>query len=326
MRILVTGGAGYIGSHAAAVFAAAGHKIRVFDNLIRGHRAAVGNHDFVLGDLHDPSALDHALSGIDAVVHFAALTYVGESVNEPDRYYRNNFAGTLNLVEAMHRAGVSKLVFSSTAAVYGVPQRIPIEESDTKSPINPYGRSKLAVEWLLADHAAAFGLGFAALRYFNAAGASLNCELGEDHRPETHLIPLVLQVALGQREHIDVFGTDYPTDDGTCVRDYVHVQDLADAHLLALEKVHAGQGLCFNVGTGNGYSVREVIAACERVTGKSIKTRFGPPRAGDPPFLVASPSKIRSALGWRAKHSELEQIVETAWRWLSKNPQGYAAG
>jgi UDP-glucose 4-epimerase len=324
MRILVTGGAGYIGSHTAVFLAEQGHEIWVYDNLHRGHKQAAQRHHFVQGDLQEVGLLKRVLAqGVDAVVHFAALTYVGESVQEPDRYYRNNFLGTLNLLEAMHDAGVKRIVFSSTAAVYGTPERVPILESAVKQPINPYGRSKLAVEWLLADHLAAYGIGYAALRYFNAAGASGSGEIGEDHSPETHLIPIVLQVALGQRSHIDVYGTDYPTEDGTCVRDYVHVEDLAEAHSLALQAIQPGRGLTYNLGSGSGYSVRQVISSCEDVTGKSIPVRYSDRRAGDPAVLIASSDKIQNELGWRPKRSDLQNIIGSAWQWHSSHPRGY---
>src|SRR5262245_59267624 len=261
MRILVTGGAGYIGSHTVKLLLAHGHDVHVLDNLSAGHRAAVPADRLTVADLADTAAVDHALLAhrIEAVVHFAAFCYVGESVKQPAVYYRNNFVNTLGLLELCRRHGVGRFVFSSTCATYGVPVKVPITEDNPQRPINPYGHTKLAVEYALADFAAAYGLGYAALRYFNAAGASRDGTIGEDHHPETHLIPLVLQAALGQRPHIEVYGTDYPTPDGTCVRDYVHVEDLAEAHRLALEKTEPGKGLCCNLGTGRGYSNREVI-------------------------------------------------------------------
>src|SRR5262245_60420202 len=253
MHILVTGGAGYIGSHAVRLFLARGHDVWVYDNLSVGHRAAVPAERLIQGDLADVARLDHAVleRRIDACVHFAAFTYVGESVKEPGKYYQNNLVNTLNLMEVLRRNKVGRFVFSSTAATYGVPQRVPIGEDEPQKPINPYGASKLAVEQALHDYAAAYGWGYAALRYFNAAGASPDGAIGEDHDPETHLIPLVLQTALGRRAHIEVFGTDYPTPDGTCIRDYIHVDDLAEAHLLALEKLEPGKELRYNVGTGS---------------------------------------------------------------------------
>jgi UDP-glucose 4-epimerase len=324
MKLLVTGGAGYIGSHTAALLAKQGHEIWIFDNLSRGHRQAARGHHFVEGDLQDYELLKQVLAaGINGVMHFAALTYVGESVEEPAKYYRNNFGGTLKLLEAMRANDVQKIVFSSTAAVYGTPQEVPIRESAAQEPINPYGRSKLAVEWLLADYASAYGIGYAALRYFNAAGASTSGELGEDHSPETHLIPIVLQAALGQRLSVDVFGTDYSTADGTCVRDYVHVEDLADAHSLALQAIEPGRGSIFNLGSGQGYSVQQVITACEEVTGKKIPVRYGNRRPGDPPVLVASSEKIQQKLSWRPHQSTLKNIIQSAWRWHALHPHGY---
>lgn len=325
MRILVTGGAGYIGSHAVKLFLSRGHDVWVYDNLSLGHRAAVPAERLVVGDLNEWQKLDHLLlmNRIEAVVHFAAFTYVGESVKDPGRYYQSNLVNTLGLMEAMRRHGIGRFVFSSTAATYGVPQRVPITEDEPQQPINPYGTGKLAVEHALADYAAAYGWGFAALRYFNAAGASPDGSIGEDHDPETHLIPLVIYAATGRRPHIEVFGTDYPTPDGTCVRDYIHVDDLAEAHLLALEKLASGKGLHYNLGIGRGYSVREVVRCVEEVTGKPVPVKEGPRRAGDPPVLVASSDKIQRELGWRPRYAELRPIVETAWNWHRTHPRGY---
>jgi UDP-glucose 4-epimerase len=325
MRILVTGGAGYIGSHTVRHLIGRGHDVWVYDSLASGHRAAVPADRLIAADLADAGALDHAfvVHRIEAVMHFAALCYVGESVREPAAYYRTNLGLALQLLDTARRNGVRRFVFSSTAATYGVPETMPITENAPQRPINPYGRTKLAFEHALADYAAAYGLGYAALRYFNAAGASSDAAIGEDHDPETHLIPIVLQVALGQRPHLDLFGTDYPTPDGTCVRDYVHVEDLAAAHLLALEKLADGAGLHYNLGTGGGYSNREVIKTVEEVTGRTIAVREGPRRAGDPPVLVASSEKIRRELGWRPRYPELGGIVETAWRWHKSHPNGY---
>lgn len=327
MRILVTGGAGYIGSHAVRLFLERGHDVWVYDDLSLGHRGAVPAERLVVGELADAGRLDQAVVGhrIEAVVHFAAFTYVGESVSDPGKYYRNNLVNTLNLLECLRRNGVWRFVFSSTAATYGAPERVPISEDEAQRPINPYGRSKVAVEGALGDYASAYGWGYAALRYFNASGAAADGTIGEDHRPETHLIPLVIQAALGQKPHIEIFGTDYPTADGTCVRDYVHVDDLADAHLLALERLERGVGLRYNVGIGKGYSVREVIRAVEEVTGKSVPVREGPRRPGDPPVLVASSDRIKAELAWRPKYTELKPIVETAWRWHKRHPRGYGA-
>jgi len=325
MRILITGGAGYIGSHAVRLFPARGHDVWVYDNLSMGHRAAVPAERLIVGDLAETERLDHALMihRIEACVHFAAFAYVGESVREPGKYYRNNLVNTLGLMECLRRHGIGRFVFSSTCATYGIPQRVPITEDEPQNPINPYGNAKLAVERALADYATAHQWGYAALRYFNASGASADATIGEDHDPETHLIPLVLQAALGQRPHIEVFGTDYPTPDGTCIRDYIHVDDLADAHLLALEKLGPGVGLKYNLGTGKGYSVREVIETCERVTGKKIAIKEGPRRPGDPPALVAAADKVRQELGWRPRYMELHEIVETAWKWHRTHPKGY---
>jgi UDP-glucose 4-epimerase len=325
MRILVTGGAGYIGSHAVRCFLSRGHDVWVYDNLVTGHRAAVPAERLIVGDLAEVPRLDHALLAhrIEAVVHFAAFAYVGESVTDPGKYYQNNLVNTLNLMECMRRNRVWRFVFSSTCATYGVPRKVPITEAEKQQPINPYGAGKLAVERALADFAPAYGWGYAALRYFNAAGASAGGVIGEDHDPETHLIPLVLQVALGQRPHIEVFGTDYPTPDGTCIRDYIHVDDLAEAHLLALERLEPGKGLCYNLGTGHGYSVREVIRTAEEVTGKSVAVNEGPRRPGDPPELVASSERIQRELGWRPRYPELQPIIETAWRWHRSHPKGY---
>ncbi len=325
MKVLVTGGAGYIGSHAARLLQRAGHEVWAYDNLCLGHRAAVSTGRLIEGELMDRPRLIETLStrGIDAVMHFAAFVAVGESVADPAKYYQNNVVASLNLLEAMRAAGVKRIVFSSTTATYGVPARLPITEEEPQRPINPYGFAKLVVEHALADYAQAYGLGYAALRYFNAAGASPEGDLGEDHDPETHLIPLVLQVALGQRPHITVFGDDYPTPDGTCIRDYIHVDDLGAAHVLALEKLQAGQGLQLNLGTGRGHSVREVIEACRRVTGHPIPAQIGPRRPGDPPELVADASKAQRVLDWRPQYPEIESIVRTAWKWHASHPRGY---
>jgi UDP-glucose 4-epimerase len=325
MRILVTGGAGYIGSHAVRLFLARGHDVWVYDNLCYGHRAAVPAERLIVADLAEEQRLDHALllHRIEAVVHFAAFAYVGESVRDPAKYYRNNLVNTLTLMECLRRNGISRMVFSSTCATYGVPERVPITEDEKQKPINPYGWGKLAVEQALADYAAAYGWGYAALRYFNAAGANPDSSIGEDHDPETHLIPLVLDVALGKRPHIEVYGTDYPTPDGTCLRDYIHVDDLAEAHLLALEKLESGRGLCLNLGVGHGYSVRDVIRTAKAVTGKPIVVKEGPRRPGDPPALVAAADQARKLLGWSPRYTELRPIIETAWNWHRKHPRGY---
>ncbi|MEM9827552.1 MAG: UDP-glucose 4-epimerase GalE [Planctomycetota bacterium] len=327
MHVLVVGGAGYIGSHAVRKLLSAGHQVTVFDNLSRGHAAAVPDGLLVQGDLNDAADLDRVFSGrsIDAVMHFAAFALVNESVNDPSLYYRNNVVAAIELLDAMRRHDVKRIVFSSTTATYGEPDIIPIAEDTLQQPINPYGFTKLVIEQALADYAAAYGFGYAALRYFNAAGATPSGEIGEDHDPESHLIPIVLQVALGQREYITVFGDDYPTADGTCIRDYVHVDDLSDAHLKALEKLQPGKGICVNLGTGKGNSVRDVIEACRRVTGHAIPEVMGKRRAGDPPELVANASMAKNVLDWEAQYTDMDRIVETAWAWHKKHPHGYAA-
>jgi UDP-glucose 4-epimerase len=326
MAILVVGGAGYIGSHAVRELEKAGHDVWVFDNLSQGHAQAARVDRLIRGDLLDRAALDDALRGraIDAVMHFAAFASVPESVADPAKYYRNNVVGTLNLLDAMRDAGVGRIVFSSTAAVYGVPDVVPISEESPTRPINPYGVTKLAIERALADYAQAYGLGYAVLRYFNACGASSDATIGEDHTPETHLIPIMLQVALGQRESLSIFGTDYPTPDGTCIRDYIHVEDLADAHVRALERIAPGRGLTYNVGTGVGASVRGVLEAALRITRRPIPAVEHPRRPGDPPALVASPAAIERDLGWSPKYTQIDDIVASAWAWHSTHPRGYA--
>lgn len=325
MNILVTGGAGYVGSHAARLLARRGHEVWVYDNLVFGHRAAVAPGRLIEGDLLDGDKVSAVLreKRIDAVMHFAAFAYVGESVTDPAKYYRNNVVGTLSLMEAMRAAGVSRIVFSSTCATYGDPESIPIREGQPQRPINPYGFTKLVIERALADYASAYGWGYAALRYFNASGASADGDIGEDHDPETHLIPLILQVALGQREHITVFGDQFPTPDGTCIRDYIHVDDLATAHLAALDRLEKGTELMLNLGTGRGSSVREVIETCREVTGRPIAAVIAGPRAGDPPSLVADSSLARRELNWEPKYTTIRPIVETAWRWHRSHPRGY---
>jgi UDP-glucose-4-epimerase GalE len=260
----------------------------------------------------------------DAVMHFAAFAYVGESVTDPAKYYRNNVTGTLNLLDAMREAGVGKIVFSSTCATYGIPDRVPMTEATPQNPINPYGYTKLVIERALADYARAYGIGAAALRYFNASGAADDGSIGEDHDPETHLIPLLLQVALGQRPHVTVFGTDYETPDGTCIRDYIHVDDLADAHWRVLDRVRPGELIAYNLGTGNGFSVRQVIDSARRITGREIAVVEGPRREGDPPALVAGAEAARRDLDWVPAHTTIDTIMESAWRWHSSHPRGYA--
>jgi UDP-glucose-4-epimerase GalE len=326
MNVLVVGGAGYIGSHTVRHLQRAGHDAWVYDNLAQGHLAACPSGKLVRGDLLDRAALEETLKTrqIEAVMHFAAHALVGESVTEPAKYYRNNVVGTLSLLDAMRGAGVKRIVFSSTCAVYGIPAKVPITEDLPKQPVNPYGATKLVIEQALSDYAAAYGIDYAALRYFNAAGASSDGDLGEDHDPESHLIPLVLQVALGQRPHVTIFGDDYPTPDGTCIRDYIHVDDLADAHVRALDQLDDGTQLQLNLGAGKGYSVKEVIDACRKVSAHAIPAVIGPRRAGDPPELVAHPTKAWKVLGWKAHRSGLETIVADAWRWHSTHPRGYA--
>ena len=325
MNILVTGGAGYVGSHTVKHLLERGDDVWVYDNLSAGHAAAVPSGRLIVGDLHDSELLRYVLRGrnIDGVLHFAASSLVGESVANPAKYYQNNLVASLSLLEAMRDCGVGRFVLSSTAATYGVPESVPIHEDAPKQPCNPYGHTKLALEQALTDYATAYGWGVAALRYFNAAGAAADGTLGEDHTPESHLIPLVLQVALGRREAITVFGTDYPTPDGTCVRDYVHVEDLATAHALALDRLDAGAVEKMNLGTGRGYSVREVIDACREVTGQEIAELQGDRRAGDPPELVAEPGRAMEVLQWRPRFTTIESIIETAWNWHRRHPDGY---
>ena len=317
-NILVCGGAGYIGSHMARWLALRGSKVTVLDNLSTGHREAVQWGELIEADVLDPSSLERAFNGrrFDAVMHFCARSLVGESVAEPYAYYANNVTGTLNLLDAMRRHGVTRLVFSSTAAVFGQPVADRIDEEHPRQPINPYGASKLMVERILADAASAYGLRSVALRYFNAAGASADASIGESHQPETHLIPNVLRAALGTGPALKVFGDDYPTPDGTCVRDYVHVDDLAQAHELALAYLDANPGAhAFNLGNGQGFSVREVIAAAAAVSGRPIAHAIEPRRPGDPSVLVASSGKAREQLGWRPVHTRLEPIIESALHW-----------
>lgn len=325
MRILVTGGAGYIGSHAVRLFMARGHDIWIYDNLSRGHRGSVPADRLIHADLADEHRLDQVLleHRIEAVVHFAALAYVGESVQDPARYWKNNVVNTISLLDAMRRHGIQRFVFSSTCATYGIPRTIPITETEEQKPISPYGQSKLAVEMVLRDYQQAYSLGFAALRYFNASGASADGSIGEDHDPETHLIPLLFQACMGQRGPISVFGTDYPTPDGTCIRDYIHVDDLAEAHLLALQALTPGKRLEYNLGTGKGYSVLEVARAIEEVTGKPVPLKMAARREGDPPHLIASNEKVTRELGWKPRYNDIRSLLETAWNWHRNHPRGY---
>jgi UDP-glucose 4-epimerase len=324
MKLLVTGGAGYIGSIVARHLLEGGHEVVILDNLDRGHRQAVPDGaKLIVADLLDPEVLDAAVDhAFDAVLHFAALSLVGESGTRPERYFRTNVGGTLNLLEAMREAEVPRLVFSSTAAVYGQPEEMPILETAPTMPTNTYGRSKLAVDWLIGDFCRAHGLGAVSLRYFNVAGASYG--LGEDHRPETHLIPNILRTALGANPFVEIFGTDYPTRDGTAIRDYIHIDDLAEAHVLALDAARPGEHRIFNLGNGNGFSVREVIAAAEKVTGRDIKAREAERRPGDPPTLVAGSERIRAELGWKPRKPALEQMVADAWAFAQARPDGYS--
>ncbi len=328
MNVLVAGGAGYIGSHTARLLKAAGHKPVIYDNLSRGHRVAaqIVGAPAVFADLADRTALIGALREhrIDTVMHFAAYAYVGESVQQPLRYYQNNVAVTIGVLEAMREAGVRRFVFSSSCATYGDPERLPITEDQRQLPVSPYGRTKLMVEQILKDEAAADGrFCFAALRYFNAAGCAMDGSLGEDHDPETHLIPIVIQAAMGRRPHVTIFGADYPTPDGTNVRDYIHVDDLAEAHRLAMEKLTEGQAMFLNLGTGQGFSVKQIIAAAEQVTGRKIPVVIGPRRPGDAVALYADPSRARQVLGWEARHKDPQTIIASAWKWFSAHPQGY---
>ena len=316
--ILVVGGAGYIGSHMVRQLNNANHAVVTLDNLSTGNRRLIGDGELVEGDLGDADLLDRLFSthAIDAVMHFAAFSQVGESMHQPLKYYRNNIAATIALLGAMVRHKVNYFIFSSTAAVYGEPRSVPIAENHVLAPTNPYGNTKLAVERMLADCDAAHGLKYAALRYFNAAGADGSGEIGEMHDPETHLIPIVLQAASGQRDRIQIFGTDYPTTDGTCIRDYVHVSDLARAHLLALDALLEGaQSAVYNLGSSRGYSVREVIEKAEAVTGRKVPVEEAPRRAGDPAILIASSDRIKTELGWKPVYEGLETIIESAWNW-----------
>jgi UDP-glucose 4-epimerase len=323
MKLLVTGGAGYVGSIVARHLLDRGHEVVVLDNLTRGHRAAVPDGaELVVADLLDREALEAAIDrGFDAVLHFAALSLVGESGTHPELYFRTNVGGTLNLLETMRGADVPQLLFSSTAAVYGAPAEVPIAETAPTVPTNTYGRSKLAVDWLIGDFCRAHGLGGVSLRYFNVAGASGG--LGEDHDPETHLIPNILRAALGSNPFVEIYGTDYPTPDGTAIRDYIHVDDLAEAHVLALPASEAGRHKIFNLGNGTGFSVRQVIDAAQEVTGAGIHAREAPRRPGDPPVLVASSDLIRSELGWEPRKPGLEEMVADAWAFTQARPHGY---
>ncbi len=326
LNILVTGGAGYIGSHFVKVAYEQGMNVIVYDNLVKGHRKAVKCQYFVEGDILDSEKLTWVIKNynIDSVVHFAAYSLVGESMQEPQKYYYNNVQGTLNLLEVMLKNNVKKLVFSSTAAVYGEPEKVPITEDLPKNPTNVYGRTKLVMESAMEDYSRAYGLRYIALRYFNAAGADPSGEIGEDHNPETHLIPLVLYALLGKRESIKIFGDDYPTKDGTCVRDYIHVNDLATAHILALKSLYEGkESTVYNLGNGNGFTVKEIIDAAEKVTGLKAKKEIVERRPGDPAVLIASSEKIQRELGWKPVYTNIEEIIRTAWNWHKNYPNGF---
>lgn len=325
MRVIVTGGAGYIGATTVQSLLESGHEVVVYDNLSKGHAGAIpSSARLVQGDIADREHLDSVVRDYrpEAVLHFAALIEAGESMKVPEKYFRNNSASTLTLLESMLANGIGKFIFSSTAALYGEPERTPIREDDALKPTNAYGESKLLVEHMLAWFHRIHGLRYASLRYFNAAGS--NGLSGELHDPESHLIPIILQAAAGRRQHVSIFGTDYPTEDGTCVRDYIHVSDLAEAHVLALEALSVRDKLIYNLGNGKGFSVREVIESARRVTGKQIKAVASARRPGDPAVLVASSDKIRKELKWTPKHPELDDIVASAWEWMLKHPYGYA--
>lgn len=326
MSVLIIGGAGYIGSHAVAALLARGEDVVVLDNLYQGHKAAVLGGKLIVGDIRDSAVLDDVFQNhqIDSVIHFAANSLVGESMTDPGKYYNNNVYGTLCLLEKMKEYNVKRIVFSSTAACYGEPEEIPITESSRTLPTNAYGQTKLAMEQMMKWFDHAYGIKWISLRYFNAAGALADARIGEDHSPESHLIPLILQVALNQRAHISVFGDDYPTADGTCIRDYIHVSDLADAHVLAVDKLREGAvSNIYNLGNGEGFSVLEVIEQVRAVTGHAIPVKMEGRRAGDPAILIASSERARNELGWKPSRNNLRVIIEDAWRWHSNHPKGY---
>ena len=327
MKVLVCGGAGYIGSHTVKELLDKNIDVVVIDNLVTGHRKAVDSRaPLCVGDLSDKTFLNKVFQehSIDAVIDFAAYSLVGESVIEPAKYFENNIGGTLSLLKAMKEHDVKYIVFSSTAATYGEPKNIPILESDPTVPTNPYGESKLAVEKILHWFDEAYGIKYSVLRYFNAAGAHKSGEIGEDHFPESHLIPIILQTAIGKREFIGIYGDDYPTEDGTCIRDYIHVTDLADAHILALEKtMQENKSRTYNLGNGKGFSVKEVVEMARKVTGKPINAKIEPRRAGDPSVLIASSEKIIQELGWQPKYNSLEAVIASAWQWHQSHPNGY---
>ena len=327
MRVFVTGGAGYVGSACLRMLLAEGHDALAYDNLSEGHPEAVPGNRLVVGDIRDTPAVIKAIKDYapDAVMHFAAATYVGVSVSNPEFYYDNNVDGSLSLLRAMRETKVRRMLFSSTCSTYGDNPKFPMTEETPLNPCNPYARTKLAVEWMMRDFAHAYGLGFTILRYFNASGADADSEHGEHHDPETHLIPLVLEVALGKRAKIMLYGNDYPTPDGTCIRDYVHTTDLASAHLLSIAATTPTTAEVYNVGTGNGQSVMQIHTVCEKVTGQKIPYEIVDRRPGDPPALVAEPSKLKTKLGWKPQYPDIEAVVRTAWRWHQKYPNGYAS-
>lgn len=327
MAVLVTGGAGYIGSHTVAALLERGEEIVVLDNLQQGHKEALLGGKLYVGDLRDGETLDKLFSenNIDAVIHFAANSLVGESMKEPGKYYHNNVYGTLCLLEKMNQHGVNKIVFSSTAATYGEPENVPIDEYDRTSPTSAYGETKLAMEKMMKWFDTAHGVKYISLRYFNAAGAHVSGKIGEAHDPETHLIPIVLEAALGKRAHISVFGDDYATEDGTCIRDYIHVSDLADAHVLALDSLRKGSdSAIYNLGSSTGFSVKQVIDIAREVTGREIPVAFEQRRPGDPAVLIASSQRARQELGWNPQRSNLKEIIASAWNWHSNHPNGYS--
>lgn len=325
MKVAVTGGAGYIGSHSVVELQEAGHEVVVLDNLSEGHASAVSDCDLCEVDLANEDQTRAILEeqAPDAVMHFAASAYVGESVENPQKYYFNNVVNTLRLLRTMRELNIKKFVFSGSCTVYGIPDEVPITEEFPLQPISPYGRTKATVEGILEDYATAYDLQYASLRYFNASGAAPGGEMGEDHDPETHLIPIIIEAALGVRDKISIFGTDYPTPDGTCIRDYIHVLDLGRAHVLALEELSEGSSVVYNLGTGQGDSVREVIDAVREVSGRDIPVEEGERRPGDPPKLVSCPDKAREELDWEPRYPDIHQIVETAWEWHSTHPNGY---
>lgn len=319
MAVLVVGGAGYIGSHAAHTLRRRGYEVIVYDNLVTGHKELAEGFELIVGDIADSAKLAKALSRCDAVMHFAAHAYVGESVENPRKYFHNNVTAALALLNAVMESRVRKFIFSSTAAVYGNPEKSPITEDSARQPVNPYGATKLAFENALEAYGRAYGLKAVCFRYFNAAGADESGQIGEIHQPETHLVPIILQAVLGQRAALEIFGDDYPTADGTCIRDYIHVSDLAAAHIVAIEHLlSGGKSDVFNVGTGAGQSVKEVLAAVEKVTGKKVPHTIGPRREGDPPSLVADSRKLQNALGWHPERADLERIVSDAWAFAKK--------